>query len=232
MHKTRNKPYTTTLPAIMKLKFLSILIIICTNAFSQVKIDSVISVVFPEKPEPYERSSKDAIVTGYVLKNKKDSFLFFKTIPLNQNGEEIHEFSTSLNELQKNYQYASKRLITAMKDKEFSFLDSTKVKIGEFHAYNLTFSNNNSIGAEYLILELNGVFYFALYSKITEFNEKRKNDFIKSVVVNNINYQNQVSKNSIPLEFIRIGIKVVALLFLGFLIITATFFMVRRYNSR
>ena len=65
--------------------------------------------------------------------------------------------------------------------------DSTQIKLNNYIAYKLIFKGENSEeeNGETIILYLNGISYFFIYSKVGSYNQLNKEKFFKSIKINN-----------------------------------------------
>tara|TARA_R110002073_G_scaffold14554_1_gene59242 strand:+ start:12245 stop:12886 length:642 start_codon:yes stop_codon:yes gene_type:complete len=173
------------------------LLLFSITIYSQTEIDEVVSINFPEKTEVYEQKDKQANAIGHYYNNEKDSFIFVRSVPVNKGGEEITIYSNTVEKLRDNYKYSSKLLIEKLKEKTFVVSDSLRISINGFEAYKLIFKDtiSNTKMAESIILELNGVQYYGIYSMVSEFSEQRKNDFFNSLTIKNPKKQKQIEPN-------------------------------------
>lgn len=173
--------------------------------YGQTRIDSVISIKFPGKVELFEQKEKDTYVKGYHFSNEKDSFIFIRSVPMNEDGSELKVYNESFKKLIDKYKYTSKLLIEGLEKKTFKFLDSSGISVNGFKAYKLIFKDKTKDKkmAESIIIDLNGVLYYGIYAMVTEFNEKRKSDFFSSLKIHAPENQKQIVKPSLIDLFFR-----------------------------
>lgn len=84
--------------------------------------------------------------------------------------------------------------IKAMRKKKFIFKDSTEIKINNFIGYRITYRDENSgnQNAESILLLINGINFIATYSKISEFNNEKKSEFLNSIKIDKSNNPKQI----------------------------------------
>ena len=85
--------------------------------------------------------------------------------------------------------------IKAMRKKNFIFKDSTEIEINDFIGYKLTYQDEHSgnQNAESILLLINGINYIATYSKVNEFNEANKSNFLNSIKIDLTEKPKQIS---------------------------------------
>lgn len=165
----------------------------------QTKIDHVVSIQFPGKAELVEQKQAKTYVKGYYLNNKKESFIFIRSVPTKKDSSELRIYSKSIKGLLKRYKYTSKLLIKEFEKKSFKLSDSSMTSVYDFKAYRLRFKDKLEAKntAECLIIDLNGIQYYGIYAMVTEFSEKRKSNFFNSLKIHDPEKQKQIVKPSI-----------------------------------
>ena len=95
-------------------------------------------------------------------------------------------------------------------------------KIGQKITFKDSISGN--INAEGNLIEINGKQYFAIYSKIAEFNENRKNEFLNSIKIDSSKEVKQITK---PYDLKE---NLLELFFKGIFVI-GIFYLIRKYKK-
>ena len=171
-----------------------LILLLSTSLFSQKKIDSIFSIQFPTKPEKYDFSEKNESGTAFYSNNENDSFVVMRLIT--DNGEtEFEKNLPNLKSLKKAYEKMVDVQIKAMRKKNFIFKDSTEIEINDFIGYKLTYQDEHSgnQNAESILLLINGINYIATYSKVNEFNEANKSNFLNSIKIDLTEKPKQIS---------------------------------------
>ena len=214
----------------MKKERLTLLFIILSiSIFSQTKIDNVFSINLPEgfqKEESIEKAKKDGF--NFLVKTEaftydnssRDFLLLLKTTIFDEDNNIIEYNPENTSKLFKKYSKYSKDYKVSLFKKGFVFTDSSEINIGEFLGQKSIFKDTitNKVNAESNILEINGIIYLAIYSKISEFNEERKNNYLNSIQISNPKTQRQIveSKNNIKSKVYSLLFKILIGLVLFF----------------
>ena len=164
-------------------KYLILLTLIFSEfIFSQTKIDENITVDFLNKPETFENVTKEAKLNAYYLNSKEESYVAMRVETFVNN-----ELPQNTKALQKNYTILATEQLKSMSKKGMFLKDSTQIKLNNYIAYKLIFKGENSEeeNGETIILYLNGISYFFIYSKVGSYNQLNKEKFFKSIKINN-----------------------------------------------
>ena len=170
-----------------------LILLLSTSLFGQTKVDSIFFIFFPTKPEKYDFSEKKESGTAFYSNNEKDSFVVMRL--MTDNGEtEFKKNLPDLKSLKKAYEKMVEVQIKAMREKKFIFKDSTEIKINNFIGYRITYQDENSgnQNAESILLLINGIHFIATYSKIGEFNNEKKSEFLNSIKIDTSNNPKQI----------------------------------------
>jgi hypothetical protein len=150
--------------------------------FSQTKIDENVTVDFLNKPETFENVTKEAKLNAYYLNSKEESYVAMRVETFVNN-----ELPQNTEALQKSYTILATEQLKSMSKKGMFLKDSTQIKLNNYIAYKLIFKGENSEeeNGETIILYLNGISYFFIYSKVGSYNQLNKEKFFKSIKINN-----------------------------------------------
>jgi len=164
-------------------KYLILLTLIFSEfLFSQTKIDENVTVDFLNKPETFENVTKEAKLNAYYLNSKEESYVAMRVETFVNN-----ELPQNTKALQKSYTILATEQLKSMSKKGMFLKDSTQIKLNNYIAYKLIFKGENSEeeNGETIILYLNGISYFFIYSKVASYNQLNKEKFFKSIKINN-----------------------------------------------
>jgi hypothetical protein len=190
--------------------FLMFLTFCSTIALGQTQIDSTVCLKFPGKVKTYKIEKAPAYLTGLYLNTDKESYIIFKTT-LIQNGEVATDLATDMGQLTNIYRHDITNQIVPMRRKGFVFKDSTRINIEGYVAYKVRYVGpiSDSIGAESILLFLNGARYIITYSRVSTYNKKNSDVFFNSLYIAHSNAIKQiadVNDESPILNYIVIGI--------------------------
>ncbi|MCP9764755.1 hypothetical protein [Lacihabitans soyangensis] len=175
---------------------LSFFLIIFSTSFAtaQTVIDSVLSLTFPGNVEKFEKTEDNMTVKGFYFNTELESFVVLRLSLLEDTGETSPTNNLQLDEI---YKQQIKALNKSMLRKSFLFKDSSKITLKNRVAYNLKYNvvNTEEVGAESILIFINGVHYVITYSKVSEFNEANKIKFFKSIEINEAYATNQIEPN-------------------------------------
>jgi len=224
----------------MKKSIIRIIFLLSLSINAQVKIDNIYSIDFPnnyEKSESIEKAelperfkgkvSNRVKVKTYTFNNSdKDFYILITTKYINENNEPIEYNPESISELYNKYGKYSKKIIESFSRKGFKFKDSTSIRINNFFGQKISFKDSISgnTNAEGNLIEINGKQYFAIYSKIAEFNENRKNKFLNSIKIDSSKEVKQITK---PYDLKE---NLLELFFKGIFVI-GIFYLIRKYKK-
>ena len=202
-----------------------LILLLSTSLFGQTKVDSIFSIQFPTKPEKYDFSEKKESGTAFYSNNEKDSFVVMRL--MTDNGEtEFEKNLPNLKSLKKAYEKMVEVQIKAMREKKFIFKDSTEIKINNFIGYRITYQDeiSGNQNAESILLLINGINFIATYSKIGEFNNEKKNEFLNSIKIDTSSNPKQiVEPYDLKEKFLVLSLKGIFLI--GF------FYLLRKYKK-
>jgi hypothetical protein len=163
-------------------------------ATAQTAIDNLLSLTFPGKVEKFENMADYMSAKGFYFNTELESFVVIRLSSL----DNISETSPTNNlPLDETYKQQIKALNKSMLKKSFLFKDSSKITLKNRVAYILKYNiiNTDEIGAESILIFINGVHYIITYSKVSEFNEANKIKFFKSIEINEAHSTNQIEPN-------------------------------------
>jgi hypothetical protein len=165
-------------------------------------------VEFPNQVKKSDTIVTNVKVTSFEYNNDIDFFFFSRVSVVNNRNIEKNIIPKNSDELNRLYKSNIGSLVKRMEKKTFILSDTIKININKFVAYKLIFKDSisNSKNAESIILNLNGITYIALYSKINEFNEKRKTDFLSSLKIKDPDEQKQIES---PYNYIYGFLKII-----------------------
>jgi len=190
------------------------------SIFSQIRIDEYISVKIPGNIQKMDTVIKNVTALSYYSNSKTESFLATRIKIISKN-QDLPNLPENISSLRRNYHEMMIGQVNSMNKKGFIFKDTQEIKINNYLAYKIIYkiADSSNIGAETLLLNLNGIVYFFTYSKIDEFIEKNKESFFNSITISNS--PNQIRKKEesksiflLLLKFVFYG--VILVLFISF----------------
>ena len=171
--------------------------------FSQTTIDDNIKVKFPSEPKTLDNVAKTDTLSqtlrttlkAYYLNSKEESYVVMR-LKILANDELEPKLPQSQSELIKKYKQFISGQLKSFSGKGMHIKDSTKINLNNYLAYKLTFKGENSEeeNGQCLILYLDGIFYEFIYSKVDSYNKKNKEDFFKSIIINNSESLEQIAE--------------------------------------
>ncbi len=176
----------------MRLMYFLGLITLTIN--SQTKIDEVISVQFPFPIQKSVSNENDTNVTTFFAENNERSFLFIRSVPIDNKGRLLKNLPKNKAELRLAYSRYSEILIKGFNKNNIVLKDTNRFLVHNFEYVKHTFrleSSEIKIG-EAIIMFLNGIQYCAIYFDFNDFDEKEKSTFFDSISILNPNDQNQI----------------------------------------
>lgn len=183
----------------MKIKSLTIgFIFLCLSAFSQTKIDNLVSIEIPGEVQLKYFDEANASVKSFYSNSTTESYLVMRMAVIS-NGEEKTTLAKDSSQLYRIYKQIYEPQIETMKNKGFFLSDSQKVNIKDYLAYKITYKTTESQteSAETLLICLNGVVYIFTYSRVSDYILQHKENFFKSLTINSSAKQiADITKNS------------------------------------
>ena len=162
--------------------------------FSQTMIDENITVTFPNEPKTLENVAKNdtldqpfnSVLKTYYLNSNEESYIVMRVTVLTD-GELEPKIPESQNELIEKYKQSISGQLNSLSKKGLYLKDSTQINLNNYLAYKLIFKDKTSEkeNGQILILYLNGITYEFIYSQVESYNEKNRDNFFKSIKINN-----------------------------------------------
>ena len=162
--------------------------------FGQSQVDSIISIKFPGETKTFKTADSTTSANGLYLNTDKESYIVVKSTIV-KDGKEVKILPSDKNELANIYRRDIENQFPTMRKKGFSFKDSARINIDGYIAYKLKYidTKTGSPGAESILLFLNGARYMVLYSEVSTYNEKNKDDFFNSFKIAHSKYIKQIA---------------------------------------
>jgi hypothetical protein len=201
--------------------FLCIFLFSNISIFSQIKVDEFISVEIPGNVQKMDTVIENVSALSYYSNSKTESFVAFR-MKIISKEQDLPNLPENLSGLRSNYHEMMVKQVNSMSRKGFVLKDTQEIKIKNYFAYKIIYKTADSpnIGAETILLNLNGVDYFFTYSRIDEFVEKNKESFFNSIAISNSSKQIMKKEESKSIFFLLLKFGfygVILVLFIGFM---------------
>jgi len=199
------------------------------SIFGQTEVDEYVSINIPGNVIKLDTIAQRLHVLNFHSENETETYLI-QRIEIDSKESELNGLPYDLNSLKKTYQDIIRGQLKGMEKTDFSFKDSTEIKIDKFIGYKIRYNNSDTgmQNAESNILILNEYAYVAIYVNGTDFNDINKNKFLNSLKVNEANNPRQMIGN--PSGF-KVGYILGKLFFYG-LLIFGVIFLIKKLRKK
>ena len=200
--------------------YLFIFFLFCTCfAFGQTTIDNTLSIEFPGKVDTSIIEESNIVAKTWAYNTAKESYVLLR-MALLENGVEFKTNPPDSGKLFEIYSHDVTNQIASMKRKGFVFKDSTRINVQNYIGYKLRYVDGDSAiqNAESILLFLNGIRYAIIYSKVSEFNERNKDNFLSSVRISDsqsvqqIEESKQTEKSNTNALLLKMGLSLVLII--------------------
>jgi len=165
----------------MKIQLLLFICFFQTLAFSQTHLDNQVSIRFPGKTDTLQQNSKGVSLKAFYHNTTDDSFVVMKI----EGIPEPFTLAKNQSDLESFYRTISGDMVKSMAKKNLVKSSEKLIKFKNYFTYKIDFSDKlvKKKNGECMILFVNQIAYFFIYSKVDKYSEARKNSFFSSIVV-------------------------------------------------
>ncbi|MBE0393649.1 hypothetical protein HNQ02_003374 [Flavobacterium sp. 7E] len=173
-----------------------ILFLLSITSSGQTKIDDLLSIKFPCEPE-----KKDTTISNIRFLSFNCDSYSLQRILIDSLSNDLNKLPSDLNTLKEFYLGTEKGFTKSMQANGYRLQNSSQFKAGNYLGQTVSYYGEQSKVIECRFLVLNEYLYTLTYLNQISFNEKDKNEFFNSIVVNSSKKPKQMLGN--PKEYKR-----------------------------